>query len=428
MRCRVQFKFRRTQDGAATLVVVMMLFLIMALLAAYANRGLMFEQRLSGSYFRASLSQEVAEAGVEWTLAQLNGPAVDDACKPVAEGGRRFVDRYLQVDAADRRISAIGGVQGIATDCTRDLGIQGWTCRCPAPNTRTAPSAVSGTDVVPSFGVALVAANRPGTLHVKARGCNDSVIDRCVGSTSMSAGLLARSDLDALVGLVSAVRTPPAAPLVVKGNLDMAGTGLGLHNTDPRSAGLLLVTGGVWSGLNDSLLESVPGTSPAQARVANEATLTALDADVFKMFMGIKATRYVNHPALRKVDCVGDCTDKLEAAYKAGQRMLWVEGPMSISSNKTLGSLSDPVLIIATGAVTLTGPFQLNGMLVSRGNLVWTNTVALPSLISGIVLVEGNMQTNGRMDILYQQTVADQLRNRMGSYVRVPGGWIDTEF
>jgi hypothetical protein len=29
------------------------------------------------------------------------------------------------------------------------------------------------------------------------------------------------------------------------------------------------------------------------------------------------------------------------------------------------------------------------------------------------------------MDIVYQQRVADNLRNRMGSYVRVPGSWID---
>jgi len=33
--------------------------------------------------------------------------------------------------------------------------------------------------------------------------------------------------------------------------------------------------------------------------------------------------------------------------------------------------------------------------------------------------------TSGTVDIVYQQTIANQLRNRMGSYVRIPGGWID---
>ena len=47
------------ERGAATLVVVMVLFLIMALLAAYANRGLLFEQRIAGSYARGALAQEV---------------------------------------------------------------------------------------------------------------------------------------------------------------------------------------------------------------------------------------------------------------------------------------------------------------------------------------------------------------------------------
>ena len=48
-------------------------------------------------------------------------------------------------------------------------------------------------------------------------------------------------------------------------------------------------------------------------------------------------------------------------------------------------------------------------------------------IATGIVLVGGNMQTIGSMDISYQQVVADQLRNRMGSYVRVPGSWIDND-
>ena len=102
---------------------------------------------------------------------------------------------------------------------------------------------------------------------------------------------------------------------------------------------------------------------------------------------------------------------------------------MTISSNKVLGDLTDPLLIVANGDVTLTGQFELNGMLVATGNLAWINNTALLSRVNGIVLVGGAMTTAGagRMDIVYQQAIADQLRNRMGSYVRVPGGWIDQD-
>ncbi|MFX8047616.1 PilX N-terminal domain-containing pilus assembly protein, partial [Acinetobacter baumannii] len=83
------------QRGAATLVVVMMLFLVMALLAAYANRGLLFEQRIASGFARAALAQEAAEGGVEWALALLNGPAIDENCQPKGVGGQRFADKYL---------------------------------------------------------------------------------------------------------------------------------------------------------------------------------------------------------------------------------------------------------------------------------------------------------------------------------------------
>ena len=423
----------RRQQGAATLVVVMVLFLVMALLAAYANRSLLFEQRMSGSYFRASVAQEVAEAGVEWTLAQLNGTGMDADCKPVDTGGQRFADRYLLVNAADRRITPAASAYAVV-DCARDVAHEGWACRCAAPSSAPAArTATAGTDLTPSFNVKFQNGDRSGTLMLKVLSCTDSVPNTCDGSSTItvSKNQLARTNLSVQIGLVSAVRSPPAAPLVVRNGIASAGGGgLGLHNSDARSAGQLAVMGGKWTGAGriDSRLESVPGTALNQVVAETDPVLANADltADsVFKMFMGASVARYSQHPSLRKVSCNGDCSGALEAAYNAGQRILWVDGDLAIQSDKVLGALNNPVLIIATGDVTLTGSFQINGMLVSKGKLLWTNALATPSVINGIVLVGTDMETNGRMDIVYQQTVADQLRNRMGSYVRIPGGWID---
>ena len=424
------------QRGAATLVVVMVLFLVMALLAAYANRSLMFEQRVSSSYFRASLAQEAAEGGVDWTLAQLNGVAIDGACLPVDSGGQRFADRYLDIDPVDRSISPKPKpkVTDPQVDCARDEANEGWACRCIATSVaRTKPTAMNATLLAPSFSVLMKAGARNGTLQLAVVGCTDSVVDQCadsVVSATLSRQQLGKSRVGVLVGLVGAVRNPPAAPLIAKGNLITSGTGgLGLHNTDPRSAGLLYAIGGTSTGLVDSRLESVPGTAPNQARVEDDNALKLATADdVFKMFMGASPAVYPQHPSLRVVTCGSECSGALDDAYKAGKRILLVQGPLSINSSKVLASLTDPVLIIATGAVTLGGAFQINGMLVSGGALTWTGGGAAPALINGIVLAQGNVQTTGRMDIAYQQTVADQLRNRMGSYVRVPGSWQDANF
>ncbi|MBW8843825.1 MAG: hypothetical protein JF607_02455 [Burkholderiales bacterium] len=434
MKPRLPQKLLR-QRGAATLVVVMVLFLVMALLAAYANRSMLFEQRMAASYSRASLAQEAAEGGVEWSLAQLNGTAIDAACKPIATGGQRFADRYLQINASDRSITPKSAdVNGII-DCAHDSANAGWACRCPTADTAHSRStAITDAQPSPSFNIKMSAGSRGGTLMLKVLGCTDSVPDNCAGTNAtlaISQSMFAKTDVSALIGLVAAVRSPPAAPLVVRGDINSTGAGLGLHNTDPRSAGMLAMLGGSWTpgmGRVDARLESNPGTPSSQVLMQTDATLAAATAqDVFKMFMGISVGSYPQHPSLRKVTCAADCSVALEDAYKAGKRILWVEGPMAINSSKVLGSVDDPMLVIATGAVALAGSFQLNGMLVSLGDLGWVNAAGTAPRINGIVLVGGSMQTTGAVDIVYQQSVADQLRNRMGSYVRVPGGWIDME-
>jgi len=418
---------RSRQRGAATIVVVMVLFLVMALLAAYANRSLLFEQRMSSSYFRASVAQEVAEAGVEWTLAQLNGTGVDAACKPVNNGGQRFVDRYVVIDPVDRDFSPVDTI----VDCVRDINKKGWACRCPEPGAaHTAAAAMPGGDLAPSFNVKLSSGAR-GTLMLKVIGCTDSVVDNCddpLKQVEISKNQLGVGRIRVQVGLVSAVRSPPAAPLIVKGDITSTGDGLGLHNADARSAGLLVVMGGTWNKPVESRLESVPGTATSQVVVQTDPTLANADLkpeDVFKMFMGANLARFQQHAALRTVKCDGDCAAAIETAYQAGQRILWVEGDLTISSSKVLGSVADPLLIVANRNVKLSGPMQINGMLVAKGALDWSNDSAMPSVVNGMVLVGGGVVTTGRMDIVYQQTVANQLRNRMGTFVRIPGGWID---
>ncbi len=423
---------QRRQRGAATLVVVMVLFLVMALLAAYANRSLMFEQRISGSYYRASMAQEMAEGGIDWTVAMLNGPAADNSCNAVATGGTRFVDRYLNVSAADRAVLPVGSTPvAPAVDCVRDGS--DLVCRCAAPDTRTAqPATTVANSLAPSFLVALGSNTtvQYGSFSVTAIGCTDSSADSCNRQSHVrSESFLGASNLDAAIAFVAAVPSSPATPLTVKGALTSSGAGgLGLHNTDPTTGGGLLVSGGATAALNSNRMDTLPGTPPAQALRFSDTTLQGIDdKQFFQTFMGMAPARYRNHPALRTVTCAAgaDCGPALQAAYASGVRILRVPGALTIGSNVAIGTPSDPLLVVAEGAVTLTGPMQLTGMLVALGNLSWTNTGGLTSVINGMVTVQGSMQTNGRMDIVYQQEIANQLRNRIGSYVRISGGMRD---
>lgn len=420
---------REQQRGAATLVVVMVLFLIMALLAAYANRSLVFEQRIANGYYRASLAQEMAEGGLDWTVAMLNGTAIDGNCEPVAAGGTRFVDKYLNISAADRSAQRLITKNGaLAADCARDGNAL--VCRCPAAGARTAqPTITVASNLVPSFGIQVATDTTPryGTFLINSVGCSDGSIDTCrSGAEVRSKNALSISEQIGGVAFIAAVPSSPASPLTVRGTLTTSGSGgLGLHNSDPTASGSLLISGGPSPGtLVDSRMDTLPGTPAYMAQTFDDSRLSGMNATTFfQSYMGMTPARYANHPALRKVTCpAGDCGATLQAAYAAGQRLLLVDGPLEISTNVTIGTVASPLVIIAKGDVTLSGPMQLTGLLVALGDLDWTNTGGLTSLVTGMVLVQDDMHATGAMDIVYRQDVANELRNRVGSYARVSGG------
>src|SRR6218665_1164133 len=89
-------------SGGGSLAILMVLLLGATLVLLYANRAMMFEQRASAQQVRAALALQAADAGVAWTLAQLNQPHVIDAqCAPAAAAAASatFAQRHLRSDA-----------------------------------------------------------------------------------------------------------------------------------------------------------------------------------------------------------------------------------------------------------------------------------------------------------------------------------------
>ena len=126
---------RHGQTGAATLLVVLMLFFIMALAGAYTSRNLIFEQKTSANHYRATQANEVALAGIHWALAMLNGGRVDAQCVPTSDASSSaFRERYLVVSDTGQvsRRNWIDGGQEVpfTPSCVRsDAGAL--TCSCP---------------------------------------------------------------------------------------------------------------------------------------------------------------------------------------------------------------------------------------------------------------------------------------------------------
>ena len=418
---------RQTERGAATLVVVMVMFLILALMAAYANRNLVFEQRIASNYVRSSMATELAEAGVEWALAQLNGRNIDAACSASSDSsGSSFRGRYLSQNPSTRAVSpAVIPNTQMAASCMRS-GDSAWACQCPEPG-HWADAAPPASNISPSsFGVQFQPIDRPGVLRIVSAGCTGSSLTVCsqpIGAAAIDP-TLSSATVRIEVALLSALQTPPAAPLVLRGTL--SADELGLHNTELRSGGTLMNSGGRAPTLSADRLFSLPGAPAAQVLIGEDPTLAAVTPDaMFRLFFGLPAGKYLNQPAVLSLQCSADCSSALLNAYNGGARMIRVRGPLALSTNVTLGTLASPLLIVAEGPVTLTGPMNITGLIYARADVNWANAGGTPALLTGALISEGSVQISGHVDLWYQAAVMDALSNVTGSFVRVPASWTD---
>ena len=424
----------RHERGAATLVVVMVMFLIMAMLAAYANRNLVFEQRIASNYVRSAAAHEAAEAGLEWGLALLNGSKIDGACQPSASGTDTFRNRYMSIDGTTGAIALLAPAsKTMIANCARATSGT-WQCQCPgATEAVPGPQLAGAQEAQPSFNLQLEFIARNGVVRLKALGCSDSQLDTCTDrnlnqQAAANALLLGNSQMRVEAALLSALKMPPAAPLISRLALSTDVQGAGLHNSDPRSGGVLLISGeNLPPDLPEDRLDSLPGSSARQALFGPDSVLKAASEGdaMFRLFFGMPSASYRMQPAMKRITCNGDCAQTLLDAYDAGTRMLWVDGDLSISSNIALGSDAEPLVLVAAGAVTLDGPMRLHGLLYARGDLTWHNGSGLPALLKGAAIAEGRVKLAGRVDFWYLSSIMDRLNKATGSFVRVPGSWSD---
>ena len=421
-----RFASPRRQRGAAALIVTMVLFFAMLLVAAFANRNLVFEQRTSANQYRSTQAFEAAEAGLEWALAQLNNPqrigadclATADAAAPL------FRERFLARAAGNGGFAGVTWMNGaVATplqpSCVRTD--TGWNCSCPA-NGQPNLAAPAGTGPNPAFTLQFLAGGKPGIVRVVSRGCT-SLAGACVPGSTSAADASAR--VEVALGLLPALGTPPAAPMTARGRINATGA-LGLHNVDAASGGLAVHAGG---GVTAPLIRvtAPAGASMADAWANNDVALAAQTPEqFFTGYFGLDKAGWKNQPMVRQLDCTGNCSAALTEAASAagGSAMIWVNGPLVLDGPVSLGSPEHPVVIVADGAAQLSGAVRLHGVLYA-GSAQWNNVAAPGALIRGALITEGDFQGDGSPDLFYDAALLAALKNHSGSFARVSGSWRD---
>ena len=356
------------QRGVAALIVTLMLFLAMVLVAVFVNRNLMFEQRSSANQYRSTQAFEAAEAGLEWAQARLNqGARLGPDCLPTPDAGASsFRTRYLKYSASTASFTPAqwthaGREQALQPTCVR--GALGWVCSCPLNGPPVLAEPV-GHQPAPAFTLQFEAGAKPGVVHVVSTGCT-RLAGACMPGSSANTDAVARLQVD--LGLVGGLRTLPAAAITTRGAFNADGATIGVHNTDPDT-GIAIHAGGPIAAAHARL--GVPaGASLAGALVGNDSALAALSPQAFfASWFSLDKTAWKRQPGVVQIDCAMDCTTALTAAMANtdDNAMIWVEGDLTLSGPLVLGSTTQAVLIVVSGAARLEGGVLLHGLIFGQ--------------------------------------------------------------
>lgn len=422
----------------AALTVVMILFFVMAMVAAYTNRNLIFEQRIATNSYRANRALEAADAGVEWTVALLNGGRIGPNCAPSVDPAHSDFRRRYHFDEPPN-IHGEGGYDVAWRDvsnnrvypaCVNREGVLSCTC----PTLGAAAAAIGGVadGLGSAFRIEFLRpgnAVRPGAIEFAARGCAS------VGEGGSACTSQTHTDLPTVDGLsgalttVGLVRALPIAPIaaLTAGNA-ISGSALNVSNPDADTA--LAVHAGT-SAPAPSV--DVVYQGPAGS-VASDPDLRLVDpklADLraeandgwFRKMFGMDPATYQRQPAVRFVDCSAGCNSASLTNVLLGypRNPIWINGDLDLNAAGALGSAADPAMLIVTGQLTISANAIVTGF-VHAENIVWATGAAGASM-NGAMVAKDTFNATGLATLAYDRDVLDTIRLRYGSFVRAPGSW-----
>jgi hypothetical protein len=449
-RVRASPALPHRQRGAATLVVVMVLFFIVSLVAAYTSRNLIFEQRISSNQWRATTAFEAAQAGVDWAVAMLNSGRIDANCLPLGAGAaaptvllsdgpqvngdvtNSFRDRYLSIDFATGIVSprvwntgALGFLSH-APACIRQG--DGWACSCPSGAAAALPAAAA-LGVSPGFRLRFEpVGGAAGMVRIVAIGC--TLVDAPCLDTSVIDYVPQPGESGAWVERVVALRSPmiapPSAALTIGGTLNVGGAAMTIANPDPAGSGLTVLAGGAVANAG-LVLQGAAGTPGANTVIDNDAAIPANANRRFERFLGLERNMFTTQPAAIVPACGGgaNCTaaEVRAVADLHPWRVIVVPGTLDIDSAGDIGSAATPVTLLVGGDVTWSAAGSTIHGVVYTQAAAW-NTAG-SGLVRGAVIAEGDVAGNGTPQFLHERSVLTLLRFGSGSFVPVPGSWRD---
>jgi len=423
---------KRRQRGAAALLVVMVLFFVISLVAAYSSRNIIFEQRTAANQYTSTVSLEAANAGLEWALGLLNGSRIDDSCVPASSSSSAsFRQRYLSVDPASGIISVSTAVRDGPQwpTCWHKRATNEWVCHCPG----SAGGSIAATPTepfTPSFRVRFIQldeavsvtpapATRPGIVAIEVNGCT-SWDSACLDFQPYKKDWC-RGTVCAQLALASGLKSPPIAAITARGPVDFGGAAVTIAN-DSSKSNIWVLSGGAINQTGMNLLP--PGTGHLFANDSGLADPLFTPERMFAAIFGVWPSTYVEQPGAVKVDCSATCDSTMvrNAVDANPGRALVLQGNVLLNGGSSIGTETDPVVLVTTGNFGFSSSTDVYGLVYSRAS-TWTTSGS--GNIYGAMVAEGAISGSGSFAVGFRHDILDRALWSTGSFVMVPGSWKD---
>lgn len=265
-------------------------------------------------------------------------------------------------------------------------------------------------------------------------------------STGMSSDGTATRVVAQMSKFMSVMVNIPNTPLKVKGQVDLSGNsiisnleGSTTINTGDSAVsisgnGQTILSSGVSSNASTLGPDIVQGNGALSGMTEEEFQIDTLGTTINNLMSQASPT-YNNSGSTDYSSTLSGVEGKVIGINQNG-------GTASISSNTTVGSPSNPVVIIVQGNISISGNSIIYGAIIANGNVSISGNSHVHGLVfatgnSSITSTTGNSEvygavisgnqynTSGNAHVYYNSNNLNKITQLVGSYGRLSGSWQD---
>lgn len=249
-----------------------------------------------------------------------------------------------------------------------------------------------------------------------------------ISSTGISDDSTATRTISQLVKFGSLLLNTPTVPLTSKGEIELSGNSqiVNTYSNNTVKSGQGVDIHGSASTILSSGTSSTSGNikSDIQQNVGSISSMS--NSDFFTSYFG-QTSSAISGSFNNYYSNNSNTNYSSTLAGKSGTS-IWIDqtaGTATINGNTTIGTSTNPVLMVVNGNVKFTGNVTIYGYIFVLGN---TETD-----LTGNVTIVGGMGTTsdinatGSIQVVYSPSVLSNLQNNgsMRYYAKVPGSWKD---